>query len=216
MVAWHVCSFVFIQWRKSCKMTIPLQCNPTLKLKEVKMTMETNKPAGPWFNIKMSSYQYRKYHCGDKTVVRSSYLHNGISYSTKVGESTKVGGYSTNYFCSFFFCLSQYYLMLLIVCHVHVWQAAVTPAKYECDSKNLTHFFSCKCHQQRNYLKVFKYPHPQERGSRAILPACESWTIHRPHIYRRQDSSLKYTLGWSSAHHILQSKSNSEPAKPWN
>ena len=36
---------------------------------------------GPWFNIKMSSYQYRKSHCGDKTVVRSSYLHNGISYA---------------------------------------------------------------------------------------------------------------------------------------
>ena len=38
---------------------------------------------GPWFNIKMSSYQYRKSHCGDKTVVRSSYLHNGISYTGK-------------------------------------------------------------------------------------------------------------------------------------
>ena len=25
--------------------------------------------SGPWFNIKMSSYQYRKSHCGDKTVV---------------------------------------------------------------------------------------------------------------------------------------------------
>ena len=40
--------------------------------------------AGPWFNIKMSSYQYRKFHCGDKTVVRSSYLHNGISYTDKM------------------------------------------------------------------------------------------------------------------------------------
>ena len=39
--------------------------------------------SGPWFNIKMSSYQYREYHCGDKTVVRSSYLHNGISYTGK-------------------------------------------------------------------------------------------------------------------------------------
>ena len=39
---------------------------------------------GPWFNIKMSSYQYRKSHCGDKTVVRSSYLHNGISYTGKM------------------------------------------------------------------------------------------------------------------------------------
>ena len=32
-------------------------------------------------NIKMSSYQYRKSHCGGKMVVRSSYLHNGISYT---------------------------------------------------------------------------------------------------------------------------------------
>ena len=39
---------------------------------------------GPWFNIKMSSYQYRKSHCGNKTVVRSSYLHNGISYTGKM------------------------------------------------------------------------------------------------------------------------------------
>ena len=29
----------------------------------------------------MPSYQYRKSHCGDKEVVRSSYLHNGISYT---------------------------------------------------------------------------------------------------------------------------------------
>ena len=32
----------------------------------------------------MLSYQYRKSHCGDKTVVRSSYLHNGISYTGKI------------------------------------------------------------------------------------------------------------------------------------
>ena len=32
----------------------------------------------------MSSYQYRKSHCGDKTVVRSSYLHNGVSYTGKM------------------------------------------------------------------------------------------------------------------------------------
>ena len=41
---------------------------------------------GPWFNIKMSSYQYRKSQCGDKTVVRSSYLHNGIFYSGKMSS----------------------------------------------------------------------------------------------------------------------------------
>ena len=42
---------------------------------------------GPWFNIKMSSYQYMKSHCGDKTVIRSSYLHNGISYTGKMASS---------------------------------------------------------------------------------------------------------------------------------
>ena len=35
-------------------------------------------------NIKMSSYQYRKSHCGDKTILRPSYLHNGISYTDKM------------------------------------------------------------------------------------------------------------------------------------
>ena len=34
----------------------------------------------------MSSYQYRKSHCGDKTVVRSSYLHNGIFYTGKMAS----------------------------------------------------------------------------------------------------------------------------------
>ena len=35
------------------------------------------------FNIKITSYQYRKSHCGDKTISRPSYLHNGISYTGK-------------------------------------------------------------------------------------------------------------------------------------
>ena len=39
---------------------------------------------GPQFNIKMTSYQYRKSHCGDNTILRPSYLHNGISYSGKM------------------------------------------------------------------------------------------------------------------------------------
>ena len=33
--------------------------------------------------IKMSSYQYRKSHCGDKTIWRLPYLHNEISYAGK-------------------------------------------------------------------------------------------------------------------------------------
>ena len=38
---------------------------------------------GPWFNIKMSSYQDRSSRCGDKTIRRPSYLHNMISYIDK-------------------------------------------------------------------------------------------------------------------------------------
>ena len=38
---------------------------------------------GPQFNIKMTSYWYRKSHCADKTILRPSYLHNGISYTGK-------------------------------------------------------------------------------------------------------------------------------------
>ena len=34
----------------------------------------------------MSSYQYRKSHRWDKTVVRSSYLHNGIFYTGKMSS----------------------------------------------------------------------------------------------------------------------------------
>ena len=36
-----------------------------------------------WFNIKIPSYQYRKFHCGDKKILKPPYLHNGISYTGK-------------------------------------------------------------------------------------------------------------------------------------
>ena len=49
-----------------------------------KMVMhKINTSPGGRINIKMSSYQYRKSHCGDKTILRPSYLHNGISYTGK-------------------------------------------------------------------------------------------------------------------------------------
>ena len=41
---------------------------------------------GPQININMISYQYRKSHCGDKTILRPSYLHNGISYTGKTTD----------------------------------------------------------------------------------------------------------------------------------
>ena len=58
-----------------------------------------SKGPGPWFNIKMSSYQYRKSHCGDKTVVRSSYLNNGISYTGKTASLYWVGAQDASSSC---------------------------------------------------------------------------------------------------------------------
>ena len=49
-----------------------------------KVIIRCNKHSGGWFNKKMPSYQYRKSHCGDKTILRPSYLHNGISYTGKM------------------------------------------------------------------------------------------------------------------------------------
>ena len=42
-----------------------------------------HKEPGSRFDIKMTSYQYRKSHCGDKTILRPPYLHNGIFYTDK-------------------------------------------------------------------------------------------------------------------------------------
>ena len=50
-----------------------------------------NQSSGSWFNINMSSYQYRKSHCGDKTVGRPSYLHNGISYTGTMSSLYWIG-----------------------------------------------------------------------------------------------------------------------------
>ena len=47
--------------------------------------------SGPRFNIKMTSYWYRKSHCGDKTILRPSYLHNGISYTGKTTSLYWIG-----------------------------------------------------------------------------------------------------------------------------
>ena len=50
-------------------------------------TIKSHEIPGPWFNIKITSYLYRISHCGDKTILRPSYLHNGIPYT---GEMTSL------------------------------------------------------------------------------------------------------------------------------
>ena len=57
----HVCIYILVTWLE-----------------------RSYKTPGPRFKIKMTSYQYRKSHCGDKTILRPSYFHNGISYTGKM------------------------------------------------------------------------------------------------------------------------------------
>ena len=66
--------------------TMPRKCRPRTPCHVHLATY----PGGR-INIKMPSYQYRKSHCGDKTVVRSSYLHNGISYTGKMASLYWIG-----------------------------------------------------------------------------------------------------------------------------
>ena len=56
----------------------------------VRFSLEAFCP-GPWFNIKMSSYQYRKSYSGDKTILQPSYLHNGVSYTDKTRSLYWIG-----------------------------------------------------------------------------------------------------------------------------
>ena len=44
----------------------------------------------------MTSYQYRKSHRGDKTILRPSYLHHGISYSGKMTSLYWIGAQAIN------------------------------------------------------------------------------------------------------------------------
>ena len=53
--------------------------------------ISSDQRSGPRFNIKMTSYWYRKSHCGDKTILRPSYLQNGISYTGKTTSLYWIG-----------------------------------------------------------------------------------------------------------------------------
>ena len=63
---------------------------------------------GHWFNIKMSSYQYRKSHCGDKTILPPSYLHNGISYTGKMASLYWIRVQVANHTKRLLMCFSHY------------------------------------------------------------------------------------------------------------
>ena len=51
----------------------------------------TRTPPGPWFNITMLPYQYRKSHCEDEAILRPSYLHSGIFPTGKTASLYWIG-----------------------------------------------------------------------------------------------------------------------------
>ena len=74
---------------------------------------------GPWFNTKMSSYHYRKSHCGHKMILPPSYLHNGIFCTSKTASLYWIGAQASlrvgvNDLCSTF-TIDLLYLYLFIL-----------------------------------------------------------------------------------------------------
>ena len=72
------------------RLTLPQRCGRTTSRAggdrgELEGASATHLP-GPWFNIKTSSHQCWKSHCGDKTILRPSYLHIGNSYSSNIAS----------------------------------------------------------------------------------------------------------------------------------
>ena len=53
--------------------------------------------AGPRFNMQMTFYLYRKSHCGDKAILRPSYLHNGFSILVRWHLYIELGPRLTNF-----------------------------------------------------------------------------------------------------------------------
>ena len=105
------------------------------------------------------SYRYRKSHYGDKTVVRSSYLHNGISYTGKM--------------------TSSYWIRALFIFDTYPCSPATgTPVKYvNVIHKDLTVYI----HKIRNIpeeeinQQSFSNPHLWHRVSPSILAWGSRW-----------------------------------------
>ena len=92
---------------------------------------------GPWFNIKMTSYQYRISHCGDQTILRPSFLHIGISYTDKTTSLYWIGalidiGYGT------------WWSQAIILCNIdfsYIGEVMEKLFRYQNEASNLLYLF---------------------------------------------------------------------------
>ena len=101
---------------------------------------------GPWFNIKMSSYQYRKSHCGDKTILRPSYLHNGISYTGKMMSFYWIGAQNADYIFTIVFEMYTWVGHVispsrLVISNAWAWQGCSPPVSWKKSVKIMMNTF---------------------------------------------------------------------------
>ena len=64
-----------------------------------------------------SSYQYKKSHCWDSTVVISSYLHNGISYT---GKTTSLYWINAQVLCLWRFLMNTDRITMLVSAEIQI------------------------------------------------------------------------------------------------
>ena len=77
---WHLTAYVASMLLHWFAREVRMKNSSKMSIHRKNITMLESR-SGPWFNKKIPSWQYRKSHCGDKTVVRPSYVHNGITYT---------------------------------------------------------------------------------------------------------------------------------------
>ena len=102
----------------------------------------------------MTSYLYRKSHCGDKTILRPSYLHNGISYTCKTTSLYWIRAqvlHSWSPFC----CVDHHRGLLLM----H-WMSSKLMRAASCEWYNIYIYLDKYCvqhlvldHKDKNYCK---------------------------------------------------------------
>ena len=114
---------------------------------------------GGWINIQMLSYQYRKSHCGDKTILRPSYLHNGISYT---GKMTSLYWIRTQLFHTLLLTVlnkfvadmpNWWYMMSLHVVTCATFYESVHIRPYNSDVQSCGLLYCCHC----SYSAIWEY-----------------------------------------------------------
>ena len=110
---------------------------------------------GLWFNINMSSYQHRKSHCGDKVILRSSYLHNDIFILNKdPGPWFYIMMSSYQY--RKFHCADKILRPLYLHNILNQWWQRLTPYVSRDNSRSRQQLWMTSTNRQNRYVYVWQ------------------------------------------------------------